>query len=250
MGDTRKELAYLTGHIKIHLLHAQEIGLEPPLLAERCMDYLNKGLQEEAQVGDKDLSFDTLNELKDFIGNCNRCKLSRERKNIVFGEGDPNARLVFVGEAPGMEEDLTGKPFVGAAGRLLTDIIRSMGLTRDRVYICNVVKCRPPRNRDPEPDEVNSCIPFLRAQISIIRPEVICTLGRISSQNLISRDFRIMRSRGQWHSYMGIPLLPTYHPAYLLRYSQAKREAWKDIQNIMDRLGLEDPRRSKNRRDE
>ncbi len=141
-----------------------------------------------------------------------------------------------------MEEDLTGKPFVGLAGKLLTDIIKAMGLTREDAYICNIVKCRPPRNRDPEPDEIDMCLPFLRAQISLIKPEIICALGRISVQSLVNRDLKITRDRGEWHEFMGIPLMPTYHPAYLLRYPQAKRQVWEDMQEIMKELGLKDPR--------
>jgi uracil-DNA glycosylase family 4 len=141
-----------------------------------------------------------------------------------------------------MDEDLTGKPFVGQAGKLLTDIIRAMGLTRDQVYICNIVKCHPPGNRDPEADEIETCLPFLREQITLIQPEVICTLGRISLQSLVDKRLKITRDRGRWYSYMDIPLMPTYHPAYLLRYPQAKKQVWEDVQMIMKKLGLTDPR--------
>ncbi len=186
--------------------------------------------------------WNSLEELENFISNCVRCRLSRERKNIVFGEGLPNARLVFVGEAPGVEEDVRGKPFVGPAGKLLTDIIKAMGLTREEVYICNIVKCHPPGNRDPGPDEIGTCLPFLKGQISLIRPEIICTLGRVSAQALVGKDFKITRDRGQWQGFCGVPLIPTYHPAYLLRYPQAKRQVWEDMKKVMRELGLKDPR--------
>jgi DNA polymerase len=158
---------------------------------------------------------------------------------LVFGEGSHDARLVFVGEGPGRDEDKVGRPFVGEAGRLLTRIIEAMGLEREEVYICNVVKCRPPRNRDPEKHEIETCLPFLRRQLSIIRPEAICTLGRIAGRSLLGEDFGITRGRGKWHSYEGIPLMPTFHPAYLLRYPSAKRQVWEDVQEIMKLLGLE-----------
>jgi DNA polymerase len=148
--------------------------------------------------------------------------------------------LVFVGEGPGREEDLEGRPFVGEAGKLLTRIIeKGMGLTREKVYICNVVKCRPPKNREPEGDEVRTCVRFLRQQLRIIGPEVICALGAVAGKALLGPDFRISRERGIWRSYEGIPIMPTYHPAYLLRNESQKRTVWLDIQQIMKRLGLE-----------
>ncbi|MBW2616637.1 MAG: uracil-DNA glycosylase, partial [Deltaproteobacteria bacterium] len=161
-----------------------------------------------------------------------------------FGEGAPRARLVFVGEGPGRDEDRVGRPFVGEAGELLTDIIeKGMGLTREDVYICNVVKCRPPEHRDPERDEIEACLPFLKQQLRIIRPEVICTLGRISSQELLEKGIKITQDRGKWHSFMDIPVMPTYHPAYIKRNPSRERElkghVWKDIQEIMKHLGLE-----------
>jgi len=181
----------------------------------------------------------SLEELRALIGDCKRCRLHRGRRHIVFGEGDPHARLVFIGEGPGRQEDRTGKPFVGHAGELLTRIIAAMGLRRDQVYICNVVKCRPPGNRDPEPDEAAACLPFLEAQVRLIRPEVICVLGSVAGRNLLSKDFRIRRDRGKWQTYCGIPVMPTYHPAYLQRNPAAKRETWQDVQAVMGRLGLE-----------
>ena len=240
--NVREEIVDLLGQIKMQLINSQEIGLDAPFLSKNSLNYLKRGPQLDVVPSEENFSCKSLKELEDFISDCDRCKLSKERKNIVFGEGSPDARLVFVGEAPGMEEDLTGKPFVGLAGKLLTDIIKAMDLTREKVYICNIVKCRPPRNRDPEPDEIDMCLPFLRAQISLIKPEAICALGRISVQSLVNRDLKITRDRGEWHEFMGIPLMPTYHPAYLLRYPQAKRQVWEDMQEIMKELGLKDPR--------
>ncbi|MEE8300429.1 MAG: uracil-DNA glycosylase [Desulfatiglandales bacterium] len=245
--NEKEEVAGLVGEIKRQLINSQEIGLDAPFLSTNSLNYLKEGPKVDLSTLGEDLPFNSLKELKDFLSNCERCRLAVERKNIVFGKGLPDARLVFVGEAPGMEEDLSGKPFVGPAGKLLTDIIRAMGLRREEVYICNIVKCRPPRNRDPEPDEIGMCLPFLKAQISLIKPKIICALGRISAQSLVDKDFKITRDRGGWRYFMGIPLMPTYHPAYLLRYSQAKRHVWGDMQEIMLRLGLKDPRRLKDR---
>lgn len=186
----------------------------------------------------------TLTELRTDLGDCTRCKLSKGRKNIVFGEGSEKARLVFIGEGPGRDEDIAGRPFVGEAGQLLTKIIENgIGIKREDVYICNIVKCRPPNNRDPEKDEINSCIPFLKKQIEIIKPEVICTLGRIAARELLNRDFKITMERGHWQTYMSIPLMPAYHPAYILRNPgnerKLKGEVWQDIQKIMSLLKIE-----------
>jgi len=241
--NAREELADIVAQARRQLAYSQEIGLETPYLSDRSLTYLDRGLQQHPEPARERLPYHSLPELEQFIGDCRRCKLSKGRKHIVFGEGNQRARLVFVGEAPGMEEDLTGKPFVGQAGKLLTDILKAMGLTRDEVYICNIVKCHPPGNRDPEADEIETCLPFLRAQIALIQPEVICALGRISLQSLVDKGLKIIRDRGQWRSYMDIPLMPTYHPAYLLRYPQAKRQVWEDVQSIMKKLGLKYPRK-------
>ncbi|MFH0844298.1 MAG: uracil-DNA glycosylase [Pseudomonadota bacterium] len=206
-----------------------EMGLEPPSLSPSSLDYLRRGALHQ----------NTLEELRAIIGDCRRCKLWHGRTNLVFGEGTPQARLVFVGEGPGKEEDLEGKPFVGEAGRLLTRIIHAMGLTREEVYICNVVKCRPPNNRDPEEDEIRTCIPFLRKQLDLIRPQVICTLGRVAARGLLEKEIKITQERGKWQSYEGIPVMPTYHPAYLIRNPSAKRPVWEDVQKIMTLLGME-----------
>lgn len=172
------------------------------------------------------------------LGDCTRCKLHGGRTHLVFGVGNPEAELVFVGEGPGGEEDKQGVPFVGRAGELLTKMIAAMGYGRDDVYICNVVKCRPPGNRDPEPDEVAACKPFLDAQLGAIRPKVIVGLGKFAAQFLLGDpEARITRVRGRWGDYRGVAVMPTFHPAYLLRNPAAKREAWADLQEVMRRLG-------------
>jgi uracil-DNA glycosylase family 4 len=178
-----------------------------------------------------------LEEVRRTLGDCRRCKLCSGRKNIVFGVGNPKARLVFVGEGPGADEDTQGIPFVGAAGQLLTRMIQAMGLSRDDVYICNVVKCRPPGNRNPEPDEIEACQPFLEAQLRAIQPEVIVALGKFAAQTLLKTQTPITRLRGQWREYLGIALMPTFHPAYLLRNPAEKKAAWADLQAVMARLG-------------
>ena len=177
-----------------------------------------------------------LDEVRRTLGDCKRCKLCSARKNLVFGVGNPKARLVFVGEGPGAEEDNQGIPFVGAAGQLLTKMIAAMGYTRDEVYICNVVKCRPPGNRNPEPDEIEACQPFLEAQLTAIRPSVIIALGKFAAQTLLRTDTPITRLRGQWREYVGVPLMPTFHPAYLLRNPAEKKAAWTDLQAVMARF--------------
>lgn len=179
----------------------------------------------------------SLEELRDDIGDCRRCKLHSGRTHVVFGIGNPNAKLMFVGEGPGRDEDLKGEPFVGRAGQLLTDIItKGMGLTRDDVYIANVVKCRPPQNRNPEPDEVASCEPFLKKQIELIRPKIIVALGKFAVQALLQSKVPITRLRGNWHTYMGIKLMPTFHPAYLLRNPADKKLVWEDIKKVMKEM--------------
>lgn len=177
------------------------------------------------------------------VGDCRRCKLHRGRTNVVYGTGNPEAQLVFVGEGPGAEEDRQGVPFVGKAGQLLTKMIEAMGFRRDDVYICNVVKCRPPNNRDPEPDEVQACERFLKAQLGVLSPRVIVTLGKYAAQTLLRSKHPISQLRGQWAKYEGIDLLPTFHPAYLLRSPEKKREAWEDLQEVMRTFGKEPPAR-------
>jgi uracil-DNA glycosylase family 4 len=180
---------------------------------------------------------ETLADIRADLGDCTRCPLSHSRTHIVFGEGNPNAQLVFVGEGPGYDEDQSGRPFVGAAGGLLTKIIVAMNLTREMVYIGNIVKCRPPGNRNPAPGEIHRCLPFLKRQLSAIRPRVICALGKVAAQTLLETDTPISRLRGQFHEAMGIAVMPTFHPAYLLRNPEKKRDVWSDVQQIMKMLG-------------
>jgi uracil-DNA glycosylase len=176
----------------------------------------------------------SLEELRQAIGDCRRCNLCSGRTHIVFGVGNPHAQLMFVGEGPGRDEDLQGEPFVGRAGQLLTDIItKGMGLRREDVYIANVVKCRPPQNRNPEPDEVASCEPFLKKQIDLIQPRIIVGLGKFAVQSLLQSKTPITRLRGNWHTYHGIKLMPTFHPAYLLRNPADKKLVWEDIKKVI-----------------
>ena len=176
---------------------------------------------------------ESLADVRADLGECVRCKLAGGRTHIVFGQGNPAARLVFVGEGPGQEEDLAGEPFVGAAGQLLTKIIESMRLRREEVYIANVVKCRPPGNRVPEEDEIAACSPFLRRQIAAIRPLFVCTLGGCAAQTLLRTRAPISRLRGRFHEVDGLRVLPTFHPAYLLRNPEQKRAVWEDMKLLM-----------------
>jgi DNA polymerase len=186
---------------------------------------------------------DSLVRTRDDIGDCTRCRLHKGRTKIVFGVGNPKAELMFVGEGPGHDEDVQGEPFVGRAGKLLTQMIEAMGLRREDVYIANVVKCRPPDNRLPEKDEIATCSPFLMRQIDVIRPKVICCLGSCAAQTLLATTQGISRFRGEWFDFRGTKLIPTYHPAYLLRNPAAKSDVWKDLQKVMVHLGLQPKRR-------
>lgn len=179
-----------------------------------------------------------LNAIRKELGDCTRCKLHSGRNNLVFGVGNPEAELVFVGEGPGRDEDLKGEPFVGKAGQLLTRIIEAMGLKRQDVYIANIIKCRPPNNRNPEPDEISTCEPFLKKQLEAIHPRVICALGTFAAQTLLKTDSKISQLRGKFHYYEGIKVMPTFHPAYLLRNPREKRKVWEDMQQVMVELNL------------
>ncbi|WP_241823085.1 uracil-DNA glycosylase family protein [Chloracidobacterium thermophilum] len=185
----------------------------------------------------------TLEAIRADLGDCQRCKLAACRTNLVFGEGADRAPVVFVGEGPGAEEDATGRPFVGRAGQLLDKIIAAMGLRREEVYICNVVKCRPPENRTPEPDEVAACVGFLHRQLAVIRPHVIVALGASAASALLGdpKLGGISKIRGRFQDYRGIPLMPTFHPAYLLRAPDKKREVWEDIKQVMALLRERQP---------
>ena len=180
---------------------------------------------------------ETLEEIRMDLGDCKRCRLSEKRKNIVFGAGDPHAKLMFVGEGPGYDEDQMGEPFVGAAGKLLTKIIEAINHTREQVYICNIIKCRPPGNRNPMPDEIETCFPFLKRQIASVKPEIICALGTFAAQTLLETKSPISKLRGSFYDYMGSKVLPTYHPAYLLRNPEKKRDVWEDMKKLMKAMG-------------
>jgi uracil-DNA glycosylase len=177
-----------------------------------------------------------LTSLERFLAGCPRCKLSRSRTNIVFGQGNPKAELMFVGEAPGRDEDEQGLPFVGRAGQLLTKIIEAIGKKREEVYIANVLKCRPPNNRNPEADEVAACRPFLEEQIRLISPKVLVTLGTFAAQAILETDEPIGRLRGRWQSARGLRVMPTFHPAFLLRSPERKKDVWEDMKKVRDFL--------------
>jgi len=194
-------------------------------------------IASSATTGVTKLKEAALKALREEIGDCKRCKLSSGRKNIVFGEGSPDARLMFIGEGPGREEDLQARPFVGDAGILLTRLIEKMGFRREDVYIANIVKCRPPMNRDPERDEIEICRGYIEKQIEIINPQVIISLGRISSQTLIGNPaLKMTSTRGRFFDYNGTPLMPTFHPAYLLRNPKDKWLTWSDAQKVLEKL--------------
>jgi DNA polymerase len=217
--------------LKTMLRYYQSLGFDSiPIASE---DYENGSVNFTADKGV------LLGKIKEEIANCVRCKLSKYRKKIVFGEGTPEARLLFIGEAPGREEDIQGMPFVGEAGMLLTRLIEKMGLKRNDVYITNVIKCRPPMNRDPEDDEIETCMSILEKQVEIIKPEMIITLGRIALQSTLANSrLKITLVRGNFFEYKGIPVMPTFHPAYLLRNPKDKWLTWSDVQKVMERMKL------------
>ena len=186
---------------------------------------------------------DTLLKIREDLGDCTRCKLHKGRNKLVFGDGSATAKLVFVGEGPGADEDVQGLPFVGRAGKLLTQMIEAMGLQRNDVYICNVVKCRPPQNRAPEPGEVETCSPYLLRQIDVINPKVIVCLGAVAAKTLLETTRGISQYRGEWQEWRGRKLMATYHPSYLLRNPPAKADVWKDLQTVMAELGLALPKK-------
>jgi uracil-DNA glycosylase family 4 len=180
--------------------------------------------------------------IREDIGDCTRCRLAKQgRKQIVFGVGNPRAELMFIGEAPGADEDIQGEPFVGRAGQLLNNMIKAMGLSREEIYIANIIKCRPPGNRTPERDECETCSPFLMRQIAVIKPKAIVALGAIAAKTLLAINASMMELRGKWYDFRGTKLAVTYHPAFLLRDPRQKKEAWKDLQMVMKELGLKAP---------
>ena len=206
------------------------------------------GITEMAVKGNKKSASSkkmSLSDIQKHVSSCTKCGLSETRTNPVFGEGSQEADLMFIGEAPGKDEDLQGRPFVGRAGQLLTKIIESIGLKREDVYIANILKSRPPDNRNPQPDERAACTPYLLKQIECIKPKVICTLGKFSSQTLLDTETPISSLRGKFYEYHGIKLMPTYHPAYLLRSSIGKKDVWEDMKKIAKELGLTIPKKKK-----
>ena len=245
-NSDREELATLAISLRRHLERRQRVGIRTlargtplevkPVLAGK--DNLLGGTVDDLFAENSAaLQTQSLEELRAAIGDCQRCKLCSGRTNLVFGVGNPHAALMFVGEGPGRDEDLQGEPFVGRAGQLLTDIItKGMGLKREDVYIANVVKCRPPENRNPEPDEVAACEPFLKKQIDLIRPKIIVGLGKFAVQTLLQSKAPITKLRGNWHSYHGIKLMPTFHPAYLLRNPADKKLVWEDIKKVIKEM--------------
>jgi DNA polymerase len=224
--DVRDELALLREFGYTHL------DLQGSAVAQ------SRGLAAAAEQPSDRETEQPFDELRKVAHDCTKCRLAGTRTNVVFGVGNPNADLMFIGEAPGRDEDLKGEPFVGRAGQLLTDIVKAMKLTRDDVYIANVIKCRPPENRNPEPDELDACRPFIRRQVELIQPKVIVTLGRFALQSLTEKAYGITSVRGQWLEYNGVKVMPTYHPAYLLRNPAAKKEVWADMKKVMAELGV------------
>lgn len=226
LAEARRYLADLVAFEGTRFIVPKEVFSEEPAVVAFVAQ---EGVDTEAK------ELETGTDLEGFcqqICECTRCRLGATRQQFVFGSGNPSAGIIFIGEAPGAEEDRQGKPFVGAAGQLLTKIIEAMGLGRDEVYICNILKCRPPNNRDPQPDEIEECEPYLKRQIAMIQPRVICTLGRFAAQTLLQSSESMGRLRERLHQYEGIPLVATYHPAALLRNPQWKRPTWEDIKRV------------------
>lgn len=229
------DLKSLKNQIKSNLDHLKEWGVDyVPLVHPHSK--IKK--VESDQNMKNSVKFKSLSEIKKYIGDCNRCELHQGRTHLVFGEGDENADLMFVGEAPGAEEDKQGRPFVGRSGQLLTKMIEAMGISREDVYIANVVKCRPPQNRNPDFEEIQVCEPFLKSQIKVIKPKVIVTLGKFAAHSLLQTEIPISKLRGEFTDYEGVKLMPTYHPAFLLRNPKMKKLVWQDLQQVMEVMGL------------
>lgn len=244
MSDS--ELHYLISALRGYLDELRETGVDGlPYDDDRKDPVVPFVVAEEPASMTTDVTVgeisgcDSLENIRRELGDCRRCSLGEKRTNLVFGVGNANADIAFVGEAPGRDEDLRGEPFVGEAGQLLTKIVLAMGLAREDVYICNVLKCRPPNNRNPQPDEIESCEPFLLRQLQAISPKVIVALGTFAAQTLLRTREPISRLRGRFHDYHRIPLMPTFHPAYLLRNPAMKREVWDDMKTVLKKLGRE-----------
>jgi uracil-DNA glycosylase len=227
--DPQTEMREIVGQVRDYLAAQRALGVERTEI---------RWPAAPAPVSAAPGARSTLPQIREELGECTRCKLHPTRTKIVFGVGNPSAGLVFVGEAPGADEDAQGEPFVGRAGQLLTKIIEAMGLTREEVYICNILKCRPPQNRAPEADEILACSPFLLQQLQAIGPKFICALGGPATQTLLRTKESISKLRGKFHDYHGIPLLPTFHPAYLLRNPSEKKTVWEDMKLLMRHMGL------------
>jgi uracil-DNA glycosylase family 4 len=236
-----KDFQEIVKDLTIYLKHQHTLGMEA-LASDDAREMLKAldGLEENLSSKNKTLACTcapgTLDTVREELGECTRCSLCSSRKNIVFGKGNPHASLVFVGEAPGGDEDVAGEPFVGEAGQLLTRIIQSIKLRREDVYICNIIKCRPPKNRDPKPEEIEACSPFLKKQLEVIRPRFICALGKFAAQTLLGTTERISKLRGKIYEFNHIKVVPTFHPASLLRNPEWKREVWQDMQLIQKLL--------------
>ncbi|MDO9585862.1 MAG: uracil-DNA glycosylase [Syntrophales bacterium] len=238
--ELKTELKTMLNSLKARILWSREQGHPLPFSYRRGMAETAKITVQAAHAPDMKKPVRrslNLEDVRSELGDCRRCSLCSLRTNLVFGEGNPRAELVFVGEAPGGDEDREGRPFVGRAGQLLTKIINAMSLKREDVYICNILKCRPPGNRSPEPAEIAACEPFLIRQLQAIAPRVICALGAFAAKTLLKKeDVPITALRGRFHTYEGIKVMPTFHPAYLLRNPAAKKPVWEDIQMIMKEL--------------
>lgn len=219
--------------LRDHLRLFQELGVTG-VSSDRRWRVRSADRETEPVAGDEaeKIELASLTEIRDDLGECTRCKLHTGRNHLVYGDGNPDAALMFVGEAPGRDEDQQGVPFVGRAGKLLTKIIEAIDLEREDVYIANVIKCRPPKNRNPEPDEVETCQPFLFAQIDVIQPRVIVALGSFAAHTLLGSEEPISRLRGNIYDYRGAQLIPTFHPAYLLRSPDRKRDVWEDMKKV------------------
>jgi len=214
------------------LKHFNITGLAVEMVSEDSVPY-SRSRESDVDISNKD---EALKRLREEIGDCQRCKLSKGRKNIVFGEGNPYAKLMFIGEGPGKDEDMQGRPFVGEAGQILDSLINKRGWKREEVYIANIVKCRPPANRVPEEDEIAACRPFVERQIEIIKPKVIMSLGNVATHSLLGIKMPISKARGNFFSFKDIPVMPTFHPAYFLRNPKDKHLTWDDTAKVLEKL--------------